>query len=135
MTTALRVSQRGGCGHGSRQFTRVINESVKYASLQGVGSYSVQKGPTDALFSATLTLQNVVVGSRYRVTRASNGAELATGVAASPTVELTIPVYEANMQADIRVRNASGSPVYKPFETAATMTENGGSAYILQQID
>ena len=37
--------------------------------------------PTDPLFYADLTLDNIIVGSRYRVTRHSTGDELATGVA------------------------------------------------------
>lgn len=92
--------------------------------------------PTDPIFYADLTLENIIIGSRYRVTRRSTGDELATGVAAS-TDELisSIPCYSNPMQVDITVRNASGSPVYKVFDTGASLSKTGGSAYILQQLD
>lgn len=99
-------------------------------------SQGVCRLPTDPLFYAALTLENIVVGSRYRVTRRSTGDELATGVAAS-TDELisSIPCYANPMQVDITVRNASGSPVYKVFDTGASIPKTGATAYILQTED
>lgn len=92
--------------------------------------------PTDPLFYADLTLDNIVIGSRYRVTRRSTGDELATGVAASTTEVLaSLPCYSNPMAVDITVRNASGSPAYKVFDTGASLSKTGGSAYILQQLD
>lgn len=100
------------------------------------GSIGAMRLPTDPMFYATLTLQNIIVGSRYRVTRNDIGVQLATGVAASSTEVLaSIPCFANPMQVDISVRNASGSPKYKPFETAAFMISAGASAYILQQLD
>lgn len=88
---------------------------------------------TDPLFYAALTLDNIVVGSRYRVTRVSNGEELATGVAASTSEVIAgLPVYSNPMQVAITVRNASGTPAYKVFNTQASMSREGASAYILQ---
>jgi hypothetical protein len=91
---------------------------------------------TDPLFYATLTLQNVRAGSRYRITRTGNGEELATGVASGSglvDVEISgVPVYANPMQVDIVIRNASGTPAYKPFETKAYMDRTGAAAYILQ---
>lgn len=99
-------------------------------------SMGVAKVPADVDFYFTLTLTNVVVGSRYRVTRDSTGDELATGVAAASTVTLTgLPSYGSSMLVDITVRNASGSPNYKPFNTAAYSARAGAGAYILQQLD
>lgn len=92
--------------------------------------------PTDPLFYADLTLENIVVGSRYRVTRRSTGEELAIGVAASTSEVLSgLPCYANPMQVDITVRNASGSPAYRVFDTSAFMVKTGASAYILQQAD
>jgi hypothetical protein len=108
-------------------------------SYYGRGHVAVQRLPTDPLFYADLTLNNIVAGSRYRVTRHSNGDELATGVAAgSGLVDITlsgIPCFSNPMQVDITVRNASGSPAYKVFDTSAFMVKAGSSAYILQQED
>lgn len=99
-------------------------------------SVGVFRLPTDPLFYADLTLDNIVIGSRYRVTRRSTGDELATGVAASTTEVLaSLPCYSNPMAVDITVRNASGSPVYKVFDTGASLSKTGGSAYILQQLD
>jgi hypothetical protein len=106
--------------------------------VESVGSYGVGvfRLPTDPLFYASLTLQNIVVGSRYRVTRRDNGQELATGVAASSTVVIAgVPCYANPMLVNITVRNASGTPTYKIFDTSAYISKSGGSAYILQQLD
>lgn len=92
--------------------------------------------PTDPLFFSGLTLENIVAGSRYRVTRRSTGEELAAGVTASATEVITgVPAYSNPMLIDITVRNASGTPAYKIFDTAAYLYKTGGSAYILQQLD
>ncbi len=100
---------------------------------QGVGIFRL---PTDPLFFAQLTLDNIVVGSRYRVTRRSNGEELATGVAASTTEVIAgISIYSNPMLVDITVRNASGSPAYSIFDTSAFMTREGATAYILQRAE
>lgn len=99
-------------------------------------SLGVARLPTDPLFYAPLTLENIVVGSRYRVTRASNGEELATGVASSTSEVLAgVPVFSNPMLVNITVRNASGSPAYRIFDTAAFLGRGGTSAYILQQLD
>lgn len=92
--------------------------------------------PTDPLFFADLTLENIVVGSRYRVTRTSTGEELATGVAASSTTVIVgLPCFANPMQVSITIRNASGAPYYRVFDTAAFLARTGATAYILQQQD
>jgi hypothetical protein len=102
----------------------------------GGTSFGAFRLPTDPLFFADLTLQNVVAGSRYRITRTSTGAELATGVAAGSglidVVVAGLPVFSNPMQVSITVRNASGSPPYKVFDTQASMTRDGVSAFISQ---
>lgn len=104
------------------------------ASVGGDLLVGVMRLPTDPLFFAPLTLDNIVVGSRYRITRRSNGDELATGVASSTTEVIAgIPVYSNPMLVDITIRNASGSPAYSIFDTAAFMTREGATAYILQR--
>lgn len=101
-----------------------------------LASIGVFRKAADPLFFAPLTLDNIVPGSRYRVTRRSNGAELATGVAASATeVIVGVPVFSNPMLVDITVRNASGSPAYSIFDTAAFMTREGATAYILQRAE
>jgi hypothetical protein len=96
-------------------------------------SLGVARQPTDPLFYATLILQNVVADSRYRVTRADNNDQLATGVAAGGDVVITsVPAYDNPMLVDIVVRKASASPLYKPVETSAYLYKTGGSSYVIQ---
>jgi len=104
-------------------------------NLFGV-SYGAARLPTDPVYYFTLTLENIVVGSRYRVTRHSTGAELATGVAASTTEVISgVPAYSSGMLMDVTVRNASGSPAYKIFDSAAFASPDGAGVYVLQQLD
>ena len=109
--------------------------SGRIASTLGA-SLGVFRLPTDPMFYATLTLQNIVAGSRYRITRHDTGAQLATGVAASTVEVITgVPCFANPMQVDISVRNASGGTKYKPLETAAFMILAGASAYIAQILE
>jgi hypothetical protein len=111
-------------------------QTGRTASLPGNVGVGAVRLPTDPLFFAALTLRSIVVGSRYRVTRADTGAELATGVASvSPTVLTGIPCFANPMQVNITVRNASGTPAYRIFDTAALLTKTGADSFILQQLD
>ena len=105
------------------------------SSSSPAGAIGVFRLPTDPLFYFSLTLENIVVGSRYRITRHSTGQELATGVASSSTEVISVPAFSSNMLMAITVRNASGTPAYKIFDTAAYAAQAGSSAYILQQLD
>lgn len=117
-------------------FGTIVASRGKSAPIVVGGGLGVFPLPTDPLFYATLTLVNVVVGSRYRVTRNDTGDELATGVAATTTVVLPgLACYANPMQVNITVRNASGSTKYRVFDTAALMVKTGTSAYVLQQLD
>lgn len=92
--------------------------------------------PTDPLFYADLTLENIVVGSRYRVTRHDTGDELATGVAASTTVNLTgLAVYANPMLVKITVRKGTTAPKYEPLDTFVNITRGTTAAYISQVPD
>ena len=115
-----------------------IGEAVrgKAAGACGAFSLSYSRLPTDPLFYAGLTLENIAVGSRYRVTRASNGEELAAGEAASATVNLTgLAVYANPMLVKIAVRKATTAPKYKPLDTFVNMGRGVATAYISQVPD
>lgn len=103
------------------------------------GSAGASLAAGDPLFFATLTLRNVVAGSRYRVTRNDNGDELATGVAAGTglvnVVISGVPCFSNPMLVDITVRKASASPYYRIADTQAEMTKSGASAFIFQILD
>lgn len=123
-------------GYPNPDMTIFPAQTGRLNSALGGVSIGMFRLPTDPLFYATLTLQNIVAGSRYRITRHDTGAQLATGVAASSTEVITgVPCFANPMQVDITVRNASGGTKYKPFDTAAFMVSAGASAYILQSVD
>lgn len=107
-----------------------------FGGVLGGCSYSIGRLPSDPLYYIPVTLDNIVIGSRYRITRVSDGLELASGVAASTTEVITgVPVYSSNMLMAVTVRKASGSPNYKIFDTNIYANKGGVSAYILQQLD
>ena len=100
------------------------------AFLYRIGAFRL---PTDPLFYADLTLENIAVGSRYRVTRDSDGAELATGVASSTTEVISgVAVYSSAMLVKITVRKGTTAPKYEPLDAYAYMERGGASAYISQ---
>lgn len=102
----------------------------------GIGAFGAFRLPTDPLFYFAITLENIVIGSRYRVTRNSDGLELATGTAASTTEVISgVPAYSSNMLMNLTIRNASGSPAYKIFDTSAYAARDGAFVYVLQQSD
>lgn len=126
---------------GMNTFVDLASEKdsgVKHTHLgcAGVG-YSFQKGPTDYLFTVSLVISNVADGSRYFVEDADTGEDLGTGLQ-SGTGDITISgigYVGSNRTVRIRVRKASGVPIYKPFETNAIIGANGGSSYVIQVPD
>jgi len=115
----------------------IINLSERGRTIAlGNYSFSLARLPSDPIFYFVITLENVVVGSRYRATRASDGLELATGVTSSMTEVISgVPSYSSNMLMNITIRNASGTPPYKIFDTAAYAAKEGTFVYVLQQQD
>ena len=98
---------------------------------------------TDSVGVMTLTLTNVVVGSRYRIERQGDGS-LATptgnaeGVAAASTVNITLDYYSggsANNDLRIKVRKGTSAPKYLPFETLALAQQSGALTYVSQTPD
>jgi hypothetical protein len=101
-------------------------------------AYGAFRLPTDALFYASLTLQNVAQDSRYRVTRHDTGDQLDSGVQSGDRTDIVISglaAYSNPMLMDVSVRKASASPLYKPVATSAYLYKTGGSSYIVQVSD
>jgi hypothetical protein len=131
-----------GYGAAGTSDAAVYNNSggaVVLNILGGGDTPTVKNGSgasTTLAYYGTLTLQNIVVGSSYRVTRHDTGAQLAAGTAASTTEVLSsLPCDASPLQVDITVRKATSGTKYQPFQTSASLTSAGVSAYILQQID
>lgn len=99
--------------------------------------FSVQRLPSDPLFYANITLQNIVVGSRYWVAKATDlSYVLATGVAESSEVVLTnIQSYSNPMLIEVRVRKASEPVKYQPFVTYGYLVRGGVTIYCAQVAD
>lgn len=97
----------------------------------------------DIYGSTTLTLTNLVVGSRYRFEVAATGALAeptanAVGVAAASDVDITLDYYAPGNSLNAvraKVRNASSSPKYKPWETQAVLSKTPQSVFVSQQED
>lgn len=102
-----------------------------------------QRLDTEAVGTFTLTLKNVVVGSRYRIARSGDNS-LATptanaeGLAGSADVSVTLDYYSAgsgNNNLKIDVRKGTAAPKYKPFQTFATAAAGAVLAYCAQEAD
>lgn len=94
-----------------------------------------QLRPTDPLGVFTLTLTNVVVGSRVNVSLQAAGTILYDATAAASTVVITLSGYapgSPNNDLRIKVRKGSSATYYKPYETLATASVGEQSIYISQ---
>ena len=102
------------------------------------GFYSRQTLPEDAIGTYSLRLQNIIPGSRYRVETVSAGTMLAEGVADSSNVTLTLQLYATGSPYNdlrIKVRNASGTPAYRPFESQAVAQLGTVTIFVFQEPD
>ena len=101
--------------------------------VRPIGWMATVRHPEDVMFYADLQIQNMVVGSRYRVAIAASNAELAIGEATQTDFTLAgLPVLENPMLVRIDVRKASSTPRYQAFSAFGYMTRLGSSIYISQ---
>lgn len=94
-----------------------------------------QLRPTDPLGVFTLTLTNVVVGSRVNVSLQAAGTILYDATAALSTVVITLSGYapgSPNNDLRIKVRKGSSATYYKPYETLTTAIVGEQSIYVSQ---
>lgn len=82
----------------------------------------------------SVVLQNVVIGSRYRVEVAATNALLYEGTASASTITLPY-TWTADLAVRVRVRKASTAPKYQAFETQGTITEQGLIVFVSQVRD
>lgn len=78
----------------------------------------------------TITLNNLVVGSRFELYNTTTSVVLDNNIASSATVVASVETSDGDV---IRVRVRK--PGYVPFETQITMSAGTGSAYISQVVD
>lgn len=106
-------------------------------SLLG-GSLGVGRLDSDPVGTFTLRLKNLAAGSRVRVESQAAGTTLDGFVAAGGDQDRTLNLYASgNTLNDLRikVRKATASPKYKPFETLASAQAGIVTAYIAQVSD
>lgn len=98
-----------------------------------IGCYEFDNGFGPHPASHTLTLTNVVIGSRVFVRDQADTTTHYDQIAASSTVEITVTIFgDARDNWRIRVRKASASPYYQPYETLMTATAGSSSIYVSQ---
>ena len=91
--------------------------------------------PTDPIGTFSLTLTNVVVGSRIHVETQGDGTALHDSVADATDETISLSAYASGSTYNalrIKVRKGTGSPTYKPFETLATAIVGAQSIYVGQ---
>ena len=91
--------------------------------------------PTDPIGTFTLTLTNVVIGSRIHIETQGDGTTLHDSVAYTTDETITLSAYASGSTYNdlrVKVRKGTGSPTYKPFETLATAIVGAQSIYVGQ---
>ena len=98
-------------------------------------SLGVSRWPTDPIGTFSLTLTNVVVGSRIHIETQGDGTTLHDSVADATSETISLSAYASGSAYNalrIKVRKGTGSPTYKPFETLATAIVGAQSIYVGQ---
>lgn len=102
------------------------------------GAYRPQRLDGDPVGLCSLTLQNLVVGSRIRLEVASTGETVDDRVASSTDEVFALSLYAPGSLRNsvrIKVRNASGSPAYRPYTTQATLAAQPQVVFVFQEPD
>ena len=100
----------------------------------GNASFGRMRLATEPVGVFDLMLTNLVPGSAVLV-QASDGTPLYSGVASGPVLSVSLDVYAAGSPLNelrIKVRKASGSPFYQPFETQAAAFSGAQSIFVSQ---
>ena len=101
-------------------------------------AFGVCRLPTDPIGTFSLTLTNVVIGSRIHIETQGDGTTLHDSVADAASETLNLSAYASGSGYNdlrIKVRKGTGSPTYKPFETLATAIVGAQSIYVGQIAD
>ena len=99
---------------------------------------AINRMPTDPIGMFSLTLTNVVIGSRIHIETQGDGTTLHDSVADATDEMITLSAYASGSAYNalrIKVRKGTGSPTYKPFETLATAIVGAQSIYVGQIAD
>lgn len=101
----------------------------------GLVVFTRQSLPTDPIGTFSLTLTNIVIGSRIHIEAQDDGTTLHDSVADTANETINLSTYAAGSPYNalrIKVRKGTGAPTYKPFETLATAIVGAQSIYVGQ---
>ena len=99
-----------------------------------IATTSTLAAQTDNLYPldlATITLNNLVVGSSYEIYDVNSALTIATGTAGASTVVVSGVASNGDV-IRVRVRKSSSAPKYIPVETQAVVASLAASVYINQ---
>ena len=122
--------------HGVEVMT--VDASMNHLHGRHGLSFQYKRLPTEAVGSHTLTLTNVVIGSRIAIRDQADTTTLYDQVAATSTVGISLSVYSAGSPLNdwrIKIRKASETPYYQPYETLMTANVGNSSIYVSQLPD
>ena len=104
-----------------------------------ISSAGINRLPTDPVGTFTLQFRGIVEGSRVRVETAAEGITLDEFVSTASEIEnRTLSLYASGNPRNnlrIKVRNASGTPAYVPFESQAVAQLGTVIVYVFQEPD
>ncbi len=114
------------------------SERGKSTALLNGSSMGPLRLSTDPIGIFTLRLNNVVEGSRVRVETLSGEFMDEYLADSSGSQDRALPLYASGNPLNslrIKVRNASGTPAYRPFETQATAQLGVVTVFVFQEPD
>jgi len=119
----------------------IIDATAKYTGIKTTGTITLaNNADTDAILTDTngsrvfITLNNVIVGSRYRIEKSSDQSLVVEGEAMTSTV--TEPyIWTTDINFNIIVKQSSFSQRYFPFRTSGTITQSGLTVWVAQLED
>lgn len=114
-----------------------IERRMSLPMLTG-GGFSRAALPDDPIGTHTLTLTNVVVGSRIAIRDQANTTTLYDQIALASTVVIPLSVYAGGSALNnwrIDIRQGSNFPYYQRYKTFMTATPGASSLFINQLPD
>ncbi|NOR85396.1 hypothetical protein GQ473_04705 [archaeon] len=126
--TGVKLKYRFTATGTSTSMTMFIIDTVTSLAAQKANWYPIDQITCD------ITLNGIVVGSRYWIYDSDTSAELAEGTASTTSPEITV-ICANNTNLLIRVRKSSAATKYFPFKTTAVSNTTSINVAIIQVED
>lgn len=143
-TYALKLREAGTYTLNGATFTGYTTP-IKITATTGVVTLTLAAGQAEPAYSSdgaavvyeqpqqTITVLGLATGSRVKISRVDTGEIIYTGVESDG--HIVTPAITYNGLVEIEVRNASGTPAYKPWVTRTTMSGSSVSLTATQEVD